>query len=315
MNRLVWRVAARVAARPQLVAIALLLVAVVAVSMPGVAEARAGGGNHSSGGSSSSGSSGSSSGLGGLGSGLFFLPFLGGGGIVGFLILMFVLSMIRKGGGGSGLSGQPPVVPYLPTGQQYGPTGQALGTEGLAEIKANDPGFNEEQFLDRSHAAFFLLQTAWQDRNVDEGRAYMSGGLYTSWSAQVAAMVAAHKKNVLENLFVEGKHIVRATHDDNFDMITVRFDARATDSEVDDTTGKKVFGDKSDESFTEYWTFQRSAGAKTLVGGGVTEKKCPNCGAPLEVNQNGACKYCDAAVTSGKFDWVLSKIDQANEWS
>src|ERR1035437_6008504 len=66
--------------------------------------------------------------------------------------------------------------------------------------------------------------------------------------------------------------------------------------------------------FTEYWTFQRSAGAKTLVTGGVTDKKCPNCGAPLDVNATGNCKYCGEVVTSGKFDWVLSKIDQANEW-
>ena len=43
-------------------------------------------------------------------------------------------------------------------------------------------------------------------------------------------------------------------------------------------------------------------------------EQCPNCGAPLDVNETGDCKFCGAAVTSGKFDWVLSKIDQANDW-
>jgi predicted lipid-binding transport protein (Tim44 family) len=189
---------------------------------------------------------------------------------------------------------------------------------GLADIQANDPGFNEQGFLDRVQAAFFLLQKAWQDRNVDEGRAYMSTGLYQGWKAQVDQMTAEHKKNVLENLFIQGMHIAKATRDENFDSITVRIDASAMDYEVDDQTGKEVFavgGKKADRPFTEYWTFQRSAGAKTLVSGGVTEKKCPNCGAPLEVNEVGDCKYCGASVTSGKFDWVLSKIDQANEWA
>ena len=67
-------------------------------------------------------------------------------------------------------------------------------------------------------------------------------------------------------------------------------------------------------AFTEFWTFTRTAGVKTLAGGGISEQKCPNCGAPLSVNEVGSCKYCDAAVTSGNFDWVLTRIDQANEF-
>ncbi len=303
---------------PQLVVVAGLVAVVAALCLPLGADARAGGGSHSGGGSYSGGGSSGGSGGGfssGGGGALFFLPFLfSGGGVVGIIVLvgaLFVFSrMSRRGGTTTASTG----MAELPPGE-YGPMGQPLGADGLGAIAANDPGFNEQQFLDRGQAAFFLLQQAWMDRNVDEGRAYMTSGLYQSWNAQVAAMTAAHKKNILENLFIEGMHIVRATHDDNYDTITVRVDARATDYEIDDQTGKKVFGDKRDESFTEYWTFQRSAGARTLTGGGVTEKKCPNCGAPLQVNQNGECHYCDAPVTSGKFDWVLSKIDQANEWA
>ena len=193
--------------------------------------------------------------------------------------------------------------------------GQPDVQEQLAAIKAGDPNFTEQQFLDRAQAAFFLLQKAWQDRNPDEGRAYMSPGLYMGWKMQVDQMTAQHRKNVLEALYIQGLHIVKAGHDDNFDTITVRVDASAKDYDVDEQTGKKLGGDSSDTPFTEYWNFTRSAGAKTLVTGGITEKKCPNCGAPLEVNETGSCKYCGAAVTSGKFDWVLGKIDQASEWT
>ena len=42
---------------------------------------------------------------------------------------------------------------------------------------------------------------------------------------------------------------------------------------------------------------------------------CPNCGAPLEINQVGECRYCRAAVTSGRFDWVLSRIEQEDEYT
>jgi hypothetical protein len=287
---------------------------IIVLLVPEVALARGGGGGHGGGGGGGGGGlGGGGGGVGGGGfggGGFFLLPFLFGGG-GGFFVLLFVVYILYRlflSGGGSRYTQQYADAPAGPPAQD---------TSGLEEIQANDPGFDVQQFLDRSQAAFFQLQKAWMDRNVDEGRAYMSPGLYASWKAQVDEMVAQHKKNILENLYIQGMHIVRASHDENFDRIMVKMDASAMDYEVDDQTGKEVFavgGRKPDRPFTEYWTFQRSAGAKTLVSGGITEKKCPNCGAPLEVNASGNCTYCNAEVTSGKFDWVLGKIDQANEW-
>jgi hypothetical protein len=282
--------------------------------VPAVALARGGGGGHGGGGGFGGGGGGFGGGGGGYGGGglggLLFLPFLFGGGggfLVLILILYFFTSFFRSAG--------PSTYESAPSYPQPG-YGMDADAE-LDAIKTSDPGFDKDQFLERVQAAFFQLQKAWMDRNIDEGRAYMGPGLYESWKAQVDQMTAAHKKNILENLYIQGLHIVKAEHNDNFDSITVRVDASATDYEVDDQTGKEVFavgGRKADRPFTEFWTFQRSAGAKTLVSGGVTEKKCPNCGAPLEVNESGHCKFCDAEVTSGKFDWVLTKIDQANEF-
>ena len=37
---------------------------------------------------------------------------------------------------------------------------------------------------------------------------------------------------------------------------------------------------------------------------------CPNCGAGLAINMAGSCSACNAKVTSGDFDWVLSRIEQ-----
>jgi hypothetical protein len=37
---------------------------------------------------------------------------------------------------------------------------------------------------------------------------------------------------------------------------------------------------------------------------------CPNCGAALKINRAGVCEYCQGKVTSGEFDWVLSRIEQ-----
>ena len=44
--------------------------------------------------------------------------------------------------------------------------------------------------------------------------------------------------------------------------------------------------------------------------GAALTLSCPSCGAPLKIEMAGNCSYCRAKVTSGDFDWVLSRIEQ-----
>jgi predicted lipid-binding transport protein (Tim44 family) len=187
--------------------------------------------------------------------------------------------------------------------------------EDLAALQTKDPNFNQQMFLDRAQATFFALQKAWMDRNLEPARVYMSDGIYHRWKMQIDQMIAAHKRNVLDNLVIGGVQIVKVTTDPNFDSITVRIDASAADYEVDDTTTNKViYGSKQNQPFTEYWTFTRSAAARTKAGEGAEVTQCPNCGAPLSISESGVCSYCKATVTSGQFGWVLNNITQASEW-
>ena len=81
-------------------------------------------------------------------------------------------------------------------------------------------------------------------------------------------------------------------------------------AEVVDASGKIVYGDRSIQPFSELWTFQRSVGVASTARAGTLESTCPGCGAPVALTQIGECRYCKAAVTSGKFDWVVSRIEQ-----
>ena len=92
-------------------------------------------------------------------------------------------------------------------------------------------------------------------------------------------------------------------------------DERLVPSHVDGSTNE--VGDDSPEChagsataekpYSEYWTLMRGHGAK---GPSSASKSCPKCGAPLNVTMAGECSHCRAHVTSGEFDWVLSRIEQ-----
>jgi hypothetical protein len=122
-------------------------------------------------------------------------------------------------------------------------------------------------------------------------------------------MAAEGRRNVMEHLSVQRIDPVQIVHGRVFDDLTVRVSASAADFEVD-RDDRIVFGDRMVRPFTEDWTFQRSIGVATTQKAGTLENTCPSCGAPIALNQIGECRYCRAAVTSGKFDWVVSRIEQ-----
>jgi predicted lipid-binding transport protein (Tim44 family) len=181
--------------------------------------------------------------------------------------------------------------------------------EGVAGLAASDPSFAMDAFIGRTKTAFRALQAAWCGQNLDAGRAFLSPGAYFSWRAQLETMAAEGRRNVMENLVVRRIDPVRIVHGRVFDDVTVRVTATAADFEIDQNN-HIVFGDRTVRPFTEDWTFQRSVGVATLQKPGTLENTCPNCGAPIALTQIGECRYCKAAVTSGKFDWVVSRIEQ-----
>jgi predicted lipid-binding transport protein (Tim44 family) len=199
-------------------------------------------------------------------------------------------------------------------------TSQALGATplspqaGIEQIRSADQAFDPEAFYRRAGDAFRALQEAWQQRDLTSARTFMSPGLFAGWSAQVEQLIELHKRNVLEGLRIDQIEPMKVVHGETYDDFTVRITATCADYEVDDRTGRVVFGSRQPSTFSEYWTFQRSVTAKTAEHG-LMDKVCPNCGAPLEINQIGECRYCNAAVTSGKFDWVLSRIEQEGEYA
>jgi len=181
--------------------------------------------------------------------------------------------------------------------------------QGIAALRAADPAFSPDAFRVRVRTAFVALQDAWCKQNLDAGRAFLSPGAYFTWRTQLETLAAEGRRNVMEHSTVQHIEPILIVHGRVYDDITVRISAAAADFEVD-KDNRIVFGDRVVRPFTEDWTFQRSVGVATTQKPGTLENTCPNCGAPISLTQIGECRYCKAAVTSGKFDWVVSRIDQ-----
>jgi hypothetical protein len=177
----------------------------------------------------------------------------------------------------------------------------------LGELRARDPSFDPNAFTARVGLVFGSLQSAWTSHSLELARAFVGDNLFESLAAQLEEQRAASVRNVTENTRVLRVELANVLTDVFYDAVTVRVFATGLDYTLD-ASGRVVAGSRTRERpYSEYWTMLR---ARSRTGPTRTDASCPSCGAPLRVNAAGHCDYCRAKVTTGEFDWVLSRIEQ-----
>jgi predicted lipid-binding transport protein (Tim44 family) len=177
-----------------------------------------------------------------------------------------------------------------------------------AALVARDPALDWRSFTKRVDAIFYRFHETWSAQELGGVRPFLSDNLYEAQGYWVAAYQAAGLRNVSEEPKILVTQLARVTSDKFFDAITVRIYAQCLDYTID-KGGKVVGGNRSKpRQYSEYWTLIRGAGA---TGSPRSEDTCPNCGADAShVNMAGICGSCSVKITSGAFDWVLSRIEQ-----
>lgn len=182
----------------------------------------------------------------------------------------------------------------------------------IGALRTKDPAFDVGQFQARVGLVFQQFQIAWSGRNLAQMRPFLSDALFTTQQYWVSAYVAQRLRNITEGARITNLELVKVTSDAFYDAITVRLFATSLDYTVTDD-GRHVSGSRTQpRAYSEYWTFIRGTNRK---GPTRTDLACSNCGGPLAVNMVGQCNYCKVKVTTGDFDWVLSRIEQDESYT
>ncbi len=176
------------------------------------------------------------------------------------------------------------------------------------EFEKNNPSFSWGEFQARARLIFDELQAAWSTLNWERARPHETDNLFQMHQYWIDAYKRQHLRNLIDQCQVTALQPVKIKEDAFYNAITLRIGAQGYDYTVDES-GKIVSGSKTNLRYwSEYWTFIRNRKAKPAPA--RADLNCPNCGAPLKVNNAGVCEFCGGKITSGEFDWVLSRIEQ-----
>ena len=182
-----------------------------------------------------------------------------------------------------------------------------------AAFEQNNPSFTWADFQSRARLIFTELQAAWSLLNWERARPHETDNIFQMHRYWIDAYQRQGLRNALDQCQITAMQPVKIKVDAFYNAITLRIFAQGYDYTID-TNGRVVAGsNKKLRQWSEYWTFVRYSKAKP--GPARTDLNCPNCGAPLKINATGICEFCGGKITSGEFDWVLSKIEQDESYA
>lgn len=181
----------------------------------------------------------------------------------------------------------------------------------VQEYLALDPSFSETQFREKLSNMYVQFQNAWQGKDMEALRPYLTDAFYNKCDRQLDAYRKNKQTNRIERISVLGVDLVGWKQEAGMDTMVARLRTRIVDYVVDDATGNVVRGSNTAEKFMEYeWDLMRSSGLTTAsaASGGTTAQSCPHCGATIDINHTAKCPFCDSILTTDTFDWAVSEI-------
>jgi endogenous inhibitor of DNA gyrase (YacG/DUF329 family) len=182
-----------------------------------------------------------------------------------------------------------------------------------AGFEQNNPTFSWGDFQARARMIFNELQTAWSTLAWERARPFETDNIFQMHRYWIEAYKRQGLRNALDQCQITGMQPAKIKADAFYNAITLRIFAEGYDYTVNQQ-GQVVAGSNRNlRKWSEYWTFIRNSKAKPAAA--RADLNCPNCGAPLKVNATGICEFCGGKITSGEFDWVLSKIEQDESYT
>jgi DNA-directed RNA polymerase subunit RPC12/RpoP len=238
---------------------------------------------------------------------------LGGGGVLGFIVLFLVvvafLVIRQRIAAGSGGAGQDMA------SAQYE---QARPAATLDALRARDPAVSEQSIVEHTVQMADILRGAWCGGDMRPARPFVSDGVFSRFAVQLALMRQENRRNVMGDARVQRVTLEAVEAAGPLDVVHVRVDAEARDTEVAATANddqiRSALAHTRVEPYSEIWSLVRRGGAQSKPSGYAVGKACPSCGAPLTEGEMIKCRYCGALVCSGEHDWVLAEITQLEEW-
>ena len=176
----------------------------------------------------------------------------------------------------------------------------------MNELLKIEPDFNEGMFITKVNNIFVLLHSSIMMDNLERVKHFLSEDVYKKIENKLNDLNSRNVRQMYDELNVKETHIKDINIQDNCVIINVDITSRYMDYIFDKDSGKFISG-FNDHRIEKLNRLEFTKKLETNSYG--IDKKCPGCGANINVNNNGKCDYCGTIFDAKNYDWILTSID------
>ncbi len=177
------------------------------------------------------------------------------------------------------------------------------------EFRKYDETFNESMFITKVNNMFVKFFTDIMMDRLDEVKHFISDEVYEYGNNIIDGVKKQGNRQMYDELNVKDTKIKSYEVNDNEFVIKVYLQSRYMDYIISLDDGDYVSGNNSSRIQVDYnltLTKKRVTKDQNIV------RKCPGCGAPINVNASGKCEYCGSIYNQEDYDWVITSLEKLN---
>lgn len=177
----------------------------------------------------------------------------------------------------------------------------------IEELVKYDHNFNEGMFKSYIDNIFIKIYTAIMLDELDTVKHFLSDDLYNKLKNKIDNLNSKNLTQMYDELNVKSSDIINVEILDNEFVITVKLIARYMDYLIDKSSGNFVSGNNTSRvEKNNILTFKKKR--NYAVQDNI--RRCPYCGASLNVNNNGICSYCGKNYNLDDYEYILYDIEE-----
>ena len=166
--------------------------------------------------------------------------------------------------------------------------------------------FNEAMFKTKVDNIFVKLYTCIMKGNLTDVRHFISEELYNNYINKINELISHNKRQMYDEINVKNTMIINRKILEDKEIIDVEIVSRYMDYIIDINTGDLISGDDTRRiERRNILRFEKKLNTKDF---GIV-RKCPGCGASINVNNTGKCEYCDTIFNLDDYDYILVSIN------
>lgn len=173
--------------------------------------------------------------------------------------------------------------------------------QAINEIKKHLPGFDVNKFLSNGFNIYMRIEEAWMNFKLENVRDIMTDEMFNMYESQLTSMEMKGEQNIMKDFKLLNSAITNTSIQNDMLQVTTRYVIEFYDYIIKKDTKQVVRGNSNRKMRMVYeMTFIEKL-EKTKLD------KCPNCGAPININSAGICEYCNSKIVDDNTEWVMSK--------